>query len=48
MSSSRAKIHRQIELDVKQAFPGAVALLLKTSAPKLRIAEVSNWKSRID
>jgi hypothetical protein len=42
--SSRAGIHRQIELDVKQAFLLAVALSIKTSAPKLRIGEVANWK----
>jgi hypothetical protein len=35
--SNDAKIHRQIELAVKQAFPSAPALLLKISAPKLRI-----------
>jgi hypothetical protein len=46
--SSSAKIHRQIELAVKQAFSRAVSLLPKPSAPKLRIAEVANWKLRID
>jgi hypothetical protein len=46
--SSGAKIHRQIELAVKQAFSCAVSLLPKPSAPKLRIAEVANWKLRID
>jgi len=40
--SSHAKIHRQIELGVKQAFLRAVALLLRTSAPNLQIAEVAN------
>jgi hypothetical protein len=46
--SSGAKIHCQIELSVKQAFSCAVSLLPKPSAPKLRIAEVANWKLRID
>jgi hypothetical protein len=46
--SSSAKISRQIELAVKQAFSCAVSLLPKPSAPKLRIAEVANWKLRID
>jgi hypothetical protein len=51
LDSSSAKIRRQIELAVKQAFPCAVSLLPKPSAPKLQIAEVAevaNWKLRID
>jgi len=42
--SSSAKIRRRFEITVKQAFPCAVSLLPNPSAPKLRIAEVANWK----
>jgi hypothetical protein len=44
ISSSSAKIRRQIEITVKQAIPCAVSLLPKPSAPKLQIAGVANWK----
>jgi hypothetical protein len=38
-----AQIHQQIELDVKQAFPCAVSLLPKPSAPNLRINQIDHW-----